>query len=61
VGFVLVAARLVAAYWWRYKLAPLPRLADPAWLCGSFRGSAVGGKAKGLQTIGKFTGLVFSR
>ncbi|MDA0812497.1 MAG: hypothetical protein O3C21_08950 [Verrucomicrobia bacterium] len=59
VGFLLVAAGLVAAYWWHYKLAPMRHLVDPAWLATHSEAARWDEEQKDYRRLGSSPDLCF--
>ncbi|HBO44572.1 MAG TPA: hypothetical protein DD670_11680 [Planctomycetaceae bacterium] len=58
-GLLLLAAGLIAAYWWLYKLAPMRRLADPEWLAEHSEAARWEEEQKDYRRMGSSPDLFF--
>ena len=59
VGLVLVAAGLMAAYWWHYRLAPMRHLADFGWLAAHSEAARWNEEQKDYRRTGNSPDLCF--
>lgn len=58
-GFLLVAAGLMAAYWWSYKLAPMRHLFDQEWLAAHSEAARWAEEQKDYRRLGSSPDLCF--